>query len=84
MARRNRLDLYAKMLELFETPRTQSMGIDELSLSGSQSKRYFSHLLRKRLLAQAVSGNGAELYTTSEKGHEFLLHYYAMKEMLGE
>lgn len=84
MTRRDRLDLYVKMLQIYETPSTMSVGIPELSLSGSQNGRYFGLLLRRGLVAQCGTRKGRALYEITEKGGEFLQYYNAMQEMLDE
>jgi predicted transcriptional regulator len=52
------------------------------NLSGEQNSYYLEELLQSRLIAQDRSDAGCLVYRTTQKGREYLGHYYHMMELM--
>lgn len=52
------------------------------NLSGEQNTYYLEELLQSRLIAQDRSDDGCFIYRTTQKGRDYLCHYFHMMELM--
>lgn len=52
------------------------------NLSGGQNSYYLQELLHSKLIVQDKADDGCLVYRTTQKGREYLGHYYQMMELM--
>jgi len=79
MVKRGRFEIAAQILRFCVNPQTIGRIASKVRMSGTASKRYLFLLQARGLLELQDNSNS---YITTEKGHEFVEKWRALKQMI--
>ena len=81
--RRDRLDIIAQIMEIANEGTIKTQIMYKANLSFTQLNIYLKRLTSLKLLSK-TDADGKEIYTTTEKGLNFLQHHQELIEVLNE
>ena len=80
---RGKTEILAAIIQLCSTGQKKKTHIMyKANLSGEQNTYYLEELLQSRLIAQDRSDDGCFVYRTTQKGRDYLCHYFHMMELM--
>ena len=80
---RGKIEILATILQLCSTGQKKKTHIMyKANLSGEQNSYYLQELLQNKLIIQGQADNGCVMYRTTQRGREYLGHYYHMMGLM--
>jgi predicted transcriptional regulator len=82
---RGRIEILATIIQLCSSGQKRKTHIMyKANLSGKQNDYYLQELLQDGLVIQEQAYDGSPVYRTTQKGREYLYHYYQLMELLSD
>lgn len=80
---RGKIEILADIIQLCSLGQKRKTHIMyKANLSGEQNNYYLQELLESRLISQDRTDDGYLVYRTTQRGREYLGHYYQMMELV--
>jgi predicted transcriptional regulator len=80
---RGKIEILAAIIQLCSTGQKKKTHIMyKANLSGEQNSYYLQELLLSGLIVQERAEDGCLVYRTTQKGREYLGHYYQMMDLM--